>query len=72
MALAGCSLTKAKPPEVVAIKPDCPVVPACVWPQLNLFTNGDLVAALIDGEAAFLQCKAAKDTLEACIKSYRD
>ena len=55
--LAACT---AAPP---AAAPVCPAVPECLRRQT------DLVRALVAERAAFDQCKAARDTLAACLEN---
>jgi len=44
-------------------------VPECLRRQTDIRTHADLVRALVAERAAFDQCKAARDTLAACLEN---
>ena len=63
--LAACT-----PKTVVRYLPSsCPAVPECLRHQTDIRTHADLVRALVAERAAFDQCKAARDTLAACLEN---
>lgn len=66
--LAACT---AAPPAAAppAAAPVCPAVPECLRRQTDIRTHADLVRALVAERAAFDQCKAARDTLAACLEN---
>lgn len=73
LALVACSVNRQPPiPIVQTVNPVCPAVPECDWPLIVYAINNDLVTDLIAGQAAFQQCKAARDTAVACINRYRE
>lgn len=59
--LAACAAAPQPAPAA------CPAVPECLRAQTDIRTHADLVRALVAERAAFDQCKAARDTLAACL-----